>query len=98
MEAMCLEDKVWILIRLSTVNLHSLSLIDEHTGPIFEAMAGEFPRVAFFKVDVDKAKEVAAKCGIQAMPAFQVFKGGEMAEEMQGADQAGLKNLVTKHQ
>lgn len=47
------------------------------SGPIFEAMAGEFPGVEFLKVDVDEAEDVAAQCGIQAMPTFQVYKGGE---------------------
>lgn len=61
-------------------------------------MAGEFPGVDFFKVDVDEAEDVAAACGIQAMPTFQVFKGGAKVDEMKGADQAGLKALVTKHQ
>ena len=67
-------------------------------GPIFEAMAGEFPGVDFFKVDVDDAEDVAAKCGIQAMPTFQVFKDGERVDEMRGADRVLLRNLVAKHQ
>ena len=61
-------------------------------------MAGEFPGVVFFKVDVDEAEDVAAKCGIQAMPTFQVYKGGERVEEMRGASEPGLKALITKHQ
>ena len=61
-------------------------------------MAGEFSGVEFFKVDVDEAEEIAQECGIEAMPTFQVFKGGAKAEEMKGADKDGLRNLVTKHQ
>ena len=60
-------------------------------------MAGEFPDVQFFKVDVDDAEDVAATCGIQAMPTFQVFKDGAKVDELQGADQAGLRTLVTKN-
>jgi thioredoxin 1 len=66
-------------------------------GPVFEALAGQFPDVQFFKVDVDEAEEVAAQCGIQAMPTFQVFKGGVKVDEMQGANQAGLQALVEKN-
>lgn len=51
----------------------------------------------FFKVDVDDAEEVAATCGIQAMPTFQVFKDGAKVEEMTGANQGGLKALVEKY-
>jgi thioredoxin-like negative regulator of GroEL len=61
-------------------------------------MADEFPGIEFLKVDVDEVEDVAAKCGIQAMPTFQVFKGGVKVEEMKGADQAGLQNLIAKHQ
>lgn len=66
-------------------------------GPIFEGMASEFPDVEFLKVDVDDAEDVAAKCGIQAMPTFQVFKGGEKVDEMSGADKNGLQALVVKN-
>ena len=51
----------------------------------------------FFKVDVDDAEDVAAQCGIQAMPTFQVFKGGKMVDEMKGASEPGLKALLEKH-
>ena len=61
-------------------------------------MAGEFTGVDFWKVDVDEAEDVAAACGIQAMPTFQVYKDGAMVDEMKGADQAGLKAMLTKHQ
>jgi thioredoxin 1 len=46
---------------------------------------------------VDNAEEIAGLCGIQAMPTFQVFKGGAKVEEMRGASQDGLAQLVAKH-
>ena len=66
-------------------------------GPIFESLAGEHSEMEFFKVDVDEAEEVAAECGIQAMPTFQVFKGGQKVAEMKGADQKGLVDLITSN-
>ena len=83
---------------IETAFSRSIIFCSFYSGPIFEAMAGEFPGVDFFKVDVDEAEDVAAACGIQAMPTFQVFKDGAKVDEMKGADQAGLKALVTKHQ
>jgi thioredoxin-like negative regulator of GroEL len=67
-------------------------------GPIFEKLATEYPGVEFFKVDVDDAEDVAALCGIQAMPTFQVFKGGAKVDEMKGASEPGLKALLNKNQ
>lgn len=66
-------------------------------GPIFEAMAGDFPDAVFVKVDVDEASDIAESCGISAMPTFQCFKGGVKVGEMCGANEAGLRTLVQKH-
>jgi thioredoxin 1 len=60
-------------------------------------MAGENPDVEFVKVDVDDADDVAAACGIQAMPTFQFFKGGAKVDEMKGADQVRLAQLLEKN-
>lgn len=64
---------------------------------MFEKMAAENPDCEFVKVDVDEAEEVAALCGIQAMPTFQFFKNGSKVDEMRGADQAGLAAMVAKN-
>jgi thioredoxin-like negative regulator of GroEL len=60
-------------------------------------MAVENPDVEFVKVDVDEADEIAARCGIQAMPTFQFYKGGAKVDEMKGADQAQLAVLLNKN-
>lgn len=60
-------------------------------------MAKKNPDIEFVKVDVDEAEDVAATCGIQAMPTFHVYKGGAKVDEMRGADQNGLAAMVTKH-
>jgi thioredoxin-like negative regulator of GroEL len=60
-------------------------------------MAADMPDVEFVKVDVDDAEDVSSLCGIQAMPTFQVYKGGVKVDEMKGASQEKLAELVTKH-
>jgi len=49
--------------------------------------------IIFAKCDVDKAKDVAAECGISAMPTFQFFKAGKKVDEVKGAD---VPQLTTK--
>lgn len=44
--------------------------------PIFDELANEKKDWHFFVVDVDKAERIAAKCGINAMPTFVIFKDG----------------------
>jgi thioredoxin 1 len=60
-------------------------------------MAEENTDAEFVKVDVDDADDVAQACGIQAMPTFQFYKGGNKVDELQGADPHKLKALVAKY-
>lgn len=67
-------------------------------SPVFDQFHEEYGgRLIFFTCDVDHADEVAAKCGISAMPTFQFYKNGEKIEEMMGADQKKLLSLIIKY-
>merc|ERR1712170_64340 len=37
-------------------------------GPTFVQLSDEFPNLVFVKIDVDEADELAALCGVSAMP------------------------------
>eukprot|EP00290_Baffinella_frigidus_P019164 CAMPEP_0180202428 /NCGR_PEP_ID=MMETSP0987-20121128/7300_1 /TAXON_ID=697907 /ORGANISM="non described non described, Strain CCMP2293" /LENGTH=112 /DNA_ID=CAMNT_0022157705 /DNA_START=693 /DNA_END=1032 /DNA_ORIENTATION=- len=63
----------------------------------YEKMAGEFPATKFLKVDVDANQEAASKCGILAMPTFQLFLKGEKIAQVEGADPAKLREIIAKH-
>ncbi len=63
-------------------------------GPIFEAMANEFPDALFVKVDVDAASDIAQQCGIRAMPTFQFYKNGAKVDEFSGASEQKLRETV----
>mmetsp|Transcript_2019 Transcript_2019/g.3052 ORF Transcript_2019/g.3052 Transcript_2019/m.3052 type:complete len:106 (-) Transcript_2019:780-1097(-) len=69
----------------------------QRIGPIFEKISEECPDVKFYKVDVDDAEDVASSCKISAMPTFQFYKGGDKIDEFKGADDAQLRDLITKH-
>lgn len=69
----------------------------KYIGPIFVKMSEEFGEVVFAKIDVDAAEDVAARCGINAMPTFQFYRNGNKVAEMQGADEQGLRNLLSQH-
>lgn len=66
-------------------------------GPVFEELSTKFESVVFLKVDVDEVDQVAAACGISAMPTFQVFKDGKKVDELVGAAKAQLEALIQKH-
>ena len=66
-------------------------------APAFAKIAEENPQVNFCKVDVDANAEAAEAAGIQAMPTFKFYKGGECVETLKGASEAKLRELVAKY-
>lgn len=63
-------------------------------GPYFEELSGKFPGVVFVKVDVDDLEDVAAECGISAMPTFHLYSNGVKVQELTGADKGKLEALA----
>ena len=53
--------------------------------PIFTRMAKKYKQVRFARVNVDNAQDIAMKYGVQSMPAFIMFKNGEIVNQMVGA-------------
>jgi thioredoxin 1 len=55
-------------------------------GPIVEELATEFEgKIKVGKVNVDQNQGTAAKYGIRSIPTLLLFKGGDLAEQMVGA-------------
>ena len=48
------------------------------------------------KVDVDANSDAARDAGIQAMPAYMVWKNGEKVVTMREANEAGLDELLDR--
>jgi len=65
-------------------------------GPKFEEFSLTFTDMLFVKVDVDECEDVAAECGISAMPTFHVYKNGEKVDEMVGASPDKLEAMIKK--
>ncbi|KAJ6018286.1 Thioredoxin [Penicillium sp. IBT 35674x] len=63
-------------------------------APLIEQWSNENPHIKFYKVDVDKADDVAQELNVRAMPTFMFFKGGEKVTEVVGADQMQVANGI----
>ena len=67
-------------------------------APHVDALSGRYAKeAAFYKVDVDKAPDVAKEAGVQAMPSFGFYGDGKLVELMKGADPRGLEERVKKY-
>lgn len=53
--------------------------------------------IHFIKVNVDEAEDVSQEYGIRAMPTFILFKDGDKADEVVGADPSKLEKLVNEY-
>jgi thioredoxin 1 len=54
-------------------------------GPVLEEMAGDYPDVAFVKLNVDEAPEVAQRFNVMNIPTVLAFEGGEVKQRIVGA-------------
>lgn len=48
-------------------------------APILEEVEGEHPEIAFYKLDVDEAPELATEYGVMGVPTLMKFSGGAPA-------------------
>jgi thiol-disulfide isomerase/thioredoxin len=48
----------------------------QRIAPLYADMSLTYGDCVFLKVDVDKAKDVSAHCGVRCMPTFQFYKAG----------------------
>ena len=66
----------------------------QRIAPVFEQLSGKYPNAIFLKVDVDKCAETAAARGVSSMPTFIFYKNNRQLGRCQGADPAGLENMI----
>ena len=69
-------------------------------GPIMEELSKEYEgkAIKIGKCNVDESSDIAAQYNIMSIPAFMVFKGGEMVDQMTGGVQKDkLKELIEKY-
>ncbi len=68
-------------------------------APVLDEIAEEMSSsVRIAKVDVDSNQELAAKFGVQSIPAFFLFKNGEVVDRMLGAMPKGaFEKFITKN-
>jgi len=69
-------------------------------GPIIEELGAENEgkNIKVGKVNVDENQGTAGKFNVMSIPAFKIFKGGEVVDEVTGGVQKDkLQEMIDKH-
>ncbi|KAJ4848132.1 hypothetical protein Tsubulata_034831 [Turnera subulata] len=66
-------------------------------SPVFTNLAAKYPKVVFLKVDIDEARDVAARYNISSVPTFFFIKNGKEIDQVVGADKNGLEKKIEQH-
>ena len=69
----------------------------QRIAPDWARLAAAQPGSLFVKVDVDELEDVMQEAGVVAMPTFQVYKDGKLADSLTGANVEKLEAFVAKH-
>jgi len=65
-------------------------------SPVFKQLSDDNSSVAFVKVDVDDAADVAAENNIRSMPTFVSFVDGKEVSRFSGASSELLEQAVAE--
>ena len=89
----------------SLLSSHSIVVVDffaswcspcKAAAPKFDELAEQHPNGTFVKVDVDEMAEIAETWGVNCMPTFIVYKDGQVAQKIEGADFDRLRTAITQ--
>ena len=58
---------------------------------------GTKKKVAFVKMNIEVAEDVAMEYGIQMVPSFLLFKGGEKVDEVSGPRGEKVREMIEKN-
>lgn len=62
--------------------------------PHISKIMNEYPKVKFYKVDVDEAMDIARTCDVSAMPTFLLVRDGRITNKIVGANPMALENGI----
>jgi thioredoxin 1 len=66
-------------------------------APYYETLSDEYRgKLVFAKVDTDENPRTPTNLGIQGIPTFVIFKGGEEVGRVVGADRVRLKREIDR--
>ncbi|KAJ4713561.1 Thioredoxin-like protein [Melia azedarach] len=66
-------------------------------SPLYTNLASKYAKVVFLKVDIDEARDVAARWNISSVPTIFFIKNGKEVDKVVGADKSALERKIAQH-
>lgn len=66
-------------------------------SPLFTSLAAKYTKVVFLKVDIDEARDVAARWNVSSVPTFFFIRDGKEVDKLIGADKGVLERKIAEH-
>ncbi|KAH7549425.1 hypothetical protein JRO89_XS13G0030400 [Xanthoceras sorbifolium] len=66
-------------------------------SPVYTSCASNHPKAVFLKVDIDEARDVAARWNVSSVPTFFFIKNGKEIDKVVGADKSALERKIAQH-
>lgn len=66
-------------------------------SPLYTNLAAKYKTVCFLKVDIDEAREVAARWNISSVPTIFFIRNGKEVDKVIGADKNALEKKICQH-
>ncbi|XVF09430.1 hypothetical protein REPUB_Repub07fG0092100 [Reevesia pubescens] len=66
-------------------------------SPLYTSLAAKYAKVVFLKVDIDEARDVAARWNISSVPTFFFIRNGKEVDKVVGADKNTLERKIAQY-
>lgn len=64
--------------------------------PVFENLSQKYRSAKFIKVNSDMAPQIANELGVEGLPTFVLYSGGQMYKKVQGSNERKLESAIEK--
>ncbi|XVF37826.1 hypothetical protein REPUB_Repub20aG0044400 [Reevesia pubescens] len=66
-------------------------------SPLYTSLAAKYANVVFLKVDIDEARDVAARWNVSSVPTFFFIRNGKEVDKVVGADNSTLERKIAQY-
>jgi thioredoxin 1 len=65
-------------------------------APELEKLSNQYPKISFYKLDVDEYSDIATEYKVSALPTIMFFQKGKKVHEVVGFNVKGIQDFLKK--